>query len=180
MINIRVGFLLSALFLSTLAWIPASTQRKVKSLQLQGASDDTESAATRRRFLETTAASIGICTALPYSANALVKGVAPPPKKSQGDKPKCTNVEECQDMAEKRDQKLREIEEQGPPPMVTSTGVKYRDTEDGSGDRTVKDGDQVELSYKLLKLGKRSYDGLSGEGTVVFSRGMYVQSGCVR
>lgn len=25
--------------------------------------------------------------------------------------------------------------------------------------------------YKILKLGKRSYDGLSGEGTVVFSRG---------
>lgn len=27
------------------------------------------------------------------------------------------------------------------------------------------------LTYKVLKLGKRSFDGLSGEGTVVFSRG---------
>lgn len=177
MIIIRVGFLLSALFLSTLAWIPTSTRRKVKPLLLQGASD-AESAATRRRFLETTsAASIGIFTSLPYSANALVKGVAPPPKKSLGDKPKCTNVEECQAMAETRDQALREKEEKGPPPMVTSTGVKYRDTEDGSGDREVKDGDEVEVYYKVLKLGKRSYDGLSGEGTVVFSRGMC--SGCV-
>ena len=37
--------------------------------------------------------------------------------------------------------------------------------------RTAKVGDQVTLSYKVLKLGKRSFDGLSGEGTVVFSRG---------
>jgi len=35
----------------------------------------------------------------------------------------------------------------------------------------VKDGDEVALYFKVLKLGKRSYDGLSGEGTVVFSRG---------
>jgi len=35
----------------------------------------------------------------------------------------------------------------------------------------VRDGDEVQLFYKVLKLGKRSYDGLSGEGTVVFSRG---------
>ena len=37
--------------------------------------------------------------------------------------------------------------------------------------RSTKVGDEVTLSYKVLKLGKRSYDGLSGEGTVVFSRG---------
>eukprot|EP00980_Cylindrotheca_fusiformis_P006662 scaffold1390_cov138-Cylindrotheca_fusiformis.AAC.65 len=43
--------------------------------------------------------------------------------------------------------------------------------EDGSGDQEVKDGDEVEIYYRVLKLGKRSYDGLSGEGTVVFSRG---------
>lgn len=38
--------------------------------------------------------------------------------------------------------------------------------------REVKKGDYVTVHYKVLKLGKRSYDGVSGEGTVVFSRGM--------
>ena len=74
-------------------------------------------------------------------------------------------------MAEKREQELREKEEQGPPPKVTATGIKYRDIEDGAGDIVVKDGDDVDIYYKVLKLGKRSYDGISGEGTVVFSRG---------
>jgi hypothetical protein len=131
---------------------------------------------SRRQFFESAAsavASIGFLSVFsnPETANALVKGVAPPPKKSVGDKPKCTNVEECQALAEIRDQELREKEDQGPPPKATQSGVKYRDLEDGTGDLEVKDGDDVEVYYKVLKLGKRSYDGLSGEGTVVFSRG---------
>jgi hypothetical protein len=114
-------------------------------------------------------------------ANALVKGVAPPPKKSVGDnRPKCTNVEECQAMADKRSDEERAKEESGPPPLVTKTGIKYRDLEagvitlDADGNDislTAKDGDDVNVYFKVLKLGKRSYDGLSGEGTVVFSRG---------
>merc|ERR1712032_646385 len=36
---------------------------------------------------------------------------------------------------------------------------------------TAQEGDEVRVYFKVLKLGKRSYDGLSGEGTVVFSRG---------
>ena len=56
------------------------------------------------------------------------------------------------------------------PASVTKGGTKYRDIEEGSGD-IAKDGDDVIIYYKVLKLGKRSYDGLSGEGTVVFSRG---------
>lgn len=105
--------------------------------------------------------------------NALVKGVAPPPpKKAAGDRPKCVNVEECQEMAEKlaaeEDAKLRAI----PPPLVTDKGTRYRDILPGSGrGRGVEDGDKVSIRYKVLKLGKRSYDGISGEGTVVFSRG---------
>ena len=34
----------------------------------------------------------GALAGLPSRAHALVKGVAPPPKKSASDKPKCTNV----------------------------------------------------------------------------------------
>lgn len=131
----------------------------------------------------------------PQAADALVKGVAPPPPKKRGGSTagggggsggeKCTNVEECQALAEKREAELREKEEAGPPPSVTKGGVRYRDVDadgnpivavlsDSSGDDSsaaAKDGDEVDVHFKVLKLGKRSYDGLSGEGTVVFSRG---------
>ena len=106
-------------------------------------------------------------------ASALVKGVAPPPprNKGAGDKPKCTNVEECQAQAEERQQAEAEAAAaNAEPAKTTAGGTRYRDETIGSG-RIAKDGDEVTLLYKVLKLGKRSYDGLSGEGTVVFSRG---------
>ncbi|GAX13282.1 hypothetical protein FisN_17Hh222 [Fistulifera solaris] len=104
-------------------------------------------------------------------ANALVKGNAPPPKISVTDKPKCTNVEECQAAAEKREQAERELAAASEVSYkITPSGIKYIDIKEGNGD-LVADGDEVELFYKVLKLGKRSYDGISGEGTVVFSRG---------
>lgn len=122
-------------------------------------------------------------TGAPLPASALVKGVAPPSKKSAGaEKLKCTNVEECQAMADNRAdvERAREESEQTPP-LVTKTGVKYRDLEPGTttldpdtgADVSIaaQDGDNVSVYFKVLKLGKRSYDGLSGEGTVVFSRG---------
>ena len=130
--------------------------------------------------LAITGATMAAVASLPSPSNALVKGVAPPPKKSVGDKPKCTNVEECQAMADKRADEEREKEASGPPPLVTKTGIKYRDIEGGTttldadGNDTslaVREGDDVDVYFKVLKLGKRSYDGLSGEGTVVFSRG---------
>jgi hypothetical protein len=111
----------------------------------------------------------------PSTANALVKGVAPPPRsKPSGEKPKCTNVEECQAQADINIQKQREqdmAQAAEIPTSVTPGGTRYRDMEEGSGSITAKDGEEVTVYYKVLKLGKRSYDGLSGEGTVVFSRG---------
>ena len=61
------------------------------------------------------------------------------------------------------------------PAKVAPLGSRYRDeVVEGSADGAAvvaKEGDVVDIRYKVLKLGKRSYDGLSGEGTVVFSRG---------
>ncbi|MGK3745126.1 MAG: hypothetical protein ACI90V_011987, partial [Bacillariaceae sp.] len=167
--------------------------------------DDDKITIDRRRVLSTilaTTASLSLSSVFYFSpsrADALVKGVAPPPKKSVGEKLKCTNVEECQDMAEKRDDLRAQEEAGGPPPLVTKGGVKYRDIslsspdddnnnnnnnnnnndkgEDDSNTNTntniisAQEGDDVSIYFKVLKLGKRSYDGLSGEGTVVFSRG---------
>lgn len=109
----------------------------------------------------------------PRMVYALVKGVSPPPKSSKpSDRPKCTNVEECQAMAERKEQQEREeADANATPTLTTPTGIRYRDLQVGSGTTAVQPGDDVTIYYKVLKLGKRSYDGLSGEGTVVFSRG---------
>ena len=87
-------------------------------------------------------------------------------------------MEECQEQAERLAQQEAEKEAEkaaSNPPKVTSRGTKYLDiVEEGStttSDKIVKDDSIVEVHYKVLKLGKRSFDGLSGEGTVVFSRG---------
>jgi hypothetical protein len=121
-------------------------------------------------FVLTTAA-----VGAPSTANALVKGVAPPPRsKPPSEKRKCSNVEECQAQADTAIQKQREedmAQAAAIPTSVTAGGTRYRDMEEGSGSITAKDGEEVTVYYKVLKLGKRSYDGLSGEGTVVFSRG---------
>lgn len=107
------------------------------------------------------------------SSLALVKGNAPPTSvKAAGGKRKCSNVEECQALAEQKEQQEREAAEASrTPAKKTASGILYRDEVEGPSGPSVKDGDEVSLYYKVLKLGKRSYDGLSGEGTVVFSRG---------
>lgn len=78
-------------------------------------------------------------------------------------------MEECQEMAEKQEMArqqaaIQEAEASGIKPVVVS-GTRYLELESGTGAK-VKEGDVVEVFYKVLKLGKRSYDGLSGEGTV--------------
>jgi FKBP-type peptidyl-prolyl cis-trans isomerase len=119
---------------------------------------------------------VGAAATSPKPAHALVKGNAPPPKKKQGER-SCTNVEECQQLAEEKEAAEREAAaDQSEPPSVTQLGTRYKDVrvvpvEGGRQRRAAQTGDVVELYYKVLKLGKRSYDGLSGEGTVVFSRG---------
>mmetsp|Transcript_4314 Transcript_4314/g.9598 ORF Transcript_4314/g.9598 Transcript_4314/m.9598 type:complete len:394 (-) Transcript_4314:268-1449(-) len=147
----------------------------------------------------TAIASLASAILSPSPALALVKGNAPPPPKkpssdasSSSSAKKCRNVEECQEQAEQaealRMQREKERMESGKGPKVgvTEGGVRYLDVvedegegeeDDGNGKdssaaaTTVKKGDTIEIYYKVLKLGKRSYDGLSGEGTVVFSRG---------
>lgn len=129
---------------------------------------------TSRAALLDRRSSLALVTAalfVPLPAAALVKGVAPPPTKKVSDRPKCTNVEECQELAERKaDLERAAAEADAVPSLTTAGGTRYRDIIIGSGPE-VKPGDEVKVYYKVLKLGKRSYDGLSGEGTVVFSRG---------
>jgi FKBP-type peptidyl-prolyl cis-trans isomerase len=124
----------------------------------------------------------------PTTTLALVKGNAPPPSNTK-EKIRCTNVEECQEMAERREQLEREQQDaavastNANPIRITPRGTRYRDVTvvvdsknavvvgNSKDIVAVQEGDTVTMYYKVLKLGKRSYDGLSGEGTVVFSCG---------
>ena len=105
---------------------------------------------------------------------------------------KCRNVEECQEMEERlADIEAKQYAERAannPKPKTVGVGgrTKYLDVVDSTTTATTaattidndneqvivaKLGDIATIHYKVLKIGKRSYDGLSGEGTVVFSRG---------
>jgi hypothetical protein len=56
------------------------------------------------------------------------------------------------------------------PTSVTSRGTRYRELiEAKEGSKVANVGEKATINYKVLKVGKRSYDGLSGEATVVFS-----------
>ena len=147
----------------------------------------------RRSFLhQTLLLSLTTTTICPQQAVALVKGNAPPPKaqhssSSSTAKKKCSNIEQCQELTDRQLEADRETDLRAStttPPQIAPGGTRYRDIQVGSdsGDSysegtdatavvAVSKGDSVAVFYKVLKLGKRSYDGLSGEGTVVFSRG---------
>jgi len=158
----------AAIAVPALAWMPpASCPSRFATYLLSS---------SRRTFIESAvvASSLSI---LPSSAYGLVKGNAPPSKiKPMSDKPKCTNIDECEATRETYERELAAEQEQGTPPKTTAGGTRYRDFEDGNPDKgAVKEGDEVTIYYKVLKLGKRSYDGISGEGTVVFSRGTFLQ-----
>ena len=176
-----------------------SAARRVRSspLHAHDNSDNEPIAASsssfsRHRFLATTASAlipVLTATAAASPSHALVKGNAPPPKKKAsdggggGEALKCRNVEECQEMAEiaetQRAAQEAERAASGPKPQIANGVTKYLDIEvaspSGASENgavvVAKAGDAVDIHYRVLKLGKRSYDGLSGEGTVVFSRG---------
>jgi len=83
-------------------------------------------------------------------------------------------------MASEQEEKMRA---EAAPVDVTKLGTRYVEVDENGvgvkagmqssneGKAVAKKGDLITVYYKVLKLGKRSYDGLSGEGTVVFSRG---------
>jgi FKBP-type peptidyl-prolyl cis-trans isomerase len=173
--------LLSCVIGSSRAWLPSfqpttpynedSSCRSSRYHDTLTSAESNSLTLSSRRTLISFIPSLLLLTSLPAPSNALVKGNAPPTKSKVTDKPKCTNIEECQAQAEAREKAEREEAEANTlPPSVSSGGTRYRDMYEGDGEE-IQEGDEVRLYYKVLKLGKRSFDGLSGEGTVVFSRG---------
>jgi len=149
----------------------------VSSWSISDSSPTTPFGGSRRVLLQrTTSAVLGgglVVLSSPPSTFALVKGNAPPVKKKEiSQKLTCTNVEECEEQRDRlQQQQIETIGESTTPLRVTSSGTRFKVLQEGDGDQVVEVGDVAAIRYKVLKIGKRSSDGLSGEGTVVFSKG---------
>lgn len=103
--------------------------------------------------------------------HALVKGSSPPPKKSSSYSRKCKTIDECEEIGREKEEALFDTAQDDLAAVQkTSSGDEYRDLSVGAGSE-VKVGSEVQLKYRVLRLGKRSSDGLSGEASPVFSRG---------
>ena len=122
----------------------------------------------REALLSTAAASVLALGSAPLPAAALIKGSAPPPKKSGPKERKCKSIDECEALGE-AERKAQEAN-QDTAVFRTVGGDRYRDLKEGDG-KDVKNGDAVEIRYRVMRLGPKSNDGLSGEGQTIFSLG---------
>lgn len=120
----------------------------------------------------------GLLPLTPMPANALVKGVKPPEGYSayegSGNKEAndCSNVQMCKDIGMKREIEKYGVGEQNMKFSVTPSGTRYKDITVGSASAGVAEkGSTVQLRYRVMRSGKRSADGLSGEASTIFSLG---------
>ena len=127
-------------------------------------------AETRRRFVGSTAAALALLGSGTAPSWALVKGSAPPPKKSKSERGSCKTIDECEEVGRQREEALFGSTEDAADVQKTDKGDRYKDLVVGSGPVADR-GSQVSIKYRVLRLGKRSSDGLSGEASPVFSRG---------
>mmetsp|Transcript_4525 Transcript_4525/g.11974 ORF Transcript_4525/g.11974 Transcript_4525/m.11974 type:complete len:326 (-) Transcript_4525:349-1326(-) len=103
----------------------------------------------------------------PSPAHALIKGSAPPPKMAPKER-KCKSIDECEALGEKTKAEAQANERTDF--ERTSGGDRYRDLITGDG-KAAATGDVVELRYRVMRLGTKARDGLSGEGQTIFSFG---------
>ncbi|CAJ1405417.1 unnamed protein product [Effrenium voratum] len=113
-------------------------------------------------------------------AQALVKGNAPPKDYGLGKGLKtigpadCRSRVECEELGRQREEE--QYGEGGAAKertfKVTKSGARYKDMKPGNEkDGVAKAGDDLKIKYRVMRSGKRSYDGLSGEATTLFSLG---------
>eukprot|EP00752_Nemacystus_decipiens_P001719 g1662.t1 len=122
------------------------------------------------RAAAATAAVLGVASSAVVGAgpaSALVKGNAPPPgyNKKRGSGYGNGEPEAAATAGASA--------EDGDPSRtfsVTKTGIRFKDLKIGGGPE-VKPSNVVDMRYRVEKLGKRSYDGISGETQSVFSLG---------
>ena len=81
---------------------------------------------------------------------------------------KCKSIDECEALGEKKEQEMLAGERTDF--ERTKGGDRYRDLVEGTG-KEVADGDTIEIRYRVMRLGTKARDGLSGEGQTIFSFG---------
>jgi len=82
---------------------------------------------------------------------------------------KCKSIDECEALGEA--ERAKAAEGQDETIERTKGGDRYRDLAVGDGAKAVAQGDAVEIRYRVMRLGTKARDGLSGEGQTIFSYG---------
>lgn len=169
---IRTFYVVSASFLLLL--VPPALTYKLPSPRTPRTFTHTSSSA-RRSFLTTTVPSLLLLTT-PIASSALVPGALPPPpkKKVGGGEKTCKTIDECLEQREK--QERLQADSAGAVEVFQENGVRYIRVEGGDeGTEGLRMGDETSVRFNVLKAGKRSADGLSGQGTSVFSMGYMLE-----
>ena len=156
----RAIFLLSSTVLPSCALAPEWVARAVSGTRGPAASSP-----SRRDML--TAAAGALVLGGPSPAYALIKGSAPPPKMAPKER-KCKSIDECEALGEK--ERLAAEANARTDFERTVGGDRYRDIATGEG-KAVAQGDAVDIRYRVMRLGTKARDGLSGEGQTIFSLG---------
>merc|ERR1719272_2567782 len=110
------------------------------------------------------AAAASLLTSLP--SHALITGSKPPEGGFKAKERK--SIDECEAQGEKTRAKAEEGQDTSF--ERTSGGDRYRDLTVGGGP-AASNGDAVEIRYRVMRLGTKARDGLSGEGQTIFSYG---------
>jgi len=111
------------------------------------------------------------------NARALVKGNVPPADYGLGKGLNkagpldCRSRTECEEMGLERE-KAKYGEGKEKTYKLTPSKARYKDMKVGDESEGVaKVGDDLKIRYRVMRSGKRSYDGLSGEASTLFSLG---------
>jgi len=133
----------------------------------------TQSQTTRKKFFSVMASTSFAGSLLVLQTeptNALVKGSAPPEGygkiKSQAPK-EGASLDKSAEPSTIAEGSMEAAEGEL---SFTPSGVRFKDMVLGSGQEVGSDS-KVSLRYRILRSGKRSYDGISGEGSLIFGLG---------
>ena len=163
----RPVFLLAALLAGTVSGLLPS-RPPAKRATIFTPRDSQSFGSSRRSVIGIAAASGMALWGSASPAAALIKGSAPPPKSGPKER-KCKSIDECEAMGEKAKQAA--MEGQRTDFERTNGGDRYRDLTVGEGEKVVTQGDAVSIRYRVMRLGTKASDGLSGEGQTIFSFG---------
>jgi hypothetical protein len=155
------------------ARLPASAAAPAAAASTQG-QYQAGTATSRRKalaagFSATAAGWLCGVAAPPQPAFALIKGSAPPPKMSGPKERKCKSIDECEALGEA--ERAKAAAGQDDTILRTKGGDRYRDLVVGEAGKEVAQGDTVDIRYRVMRLGPKARDGLSGEGQTIFSYG---------